>query len=88
MGSRSITPRAPIQPQIVYVPQATTSVNETTSQTESEDSSVLSDEQKSETRSNNLLRRDRSRLGTILSGFRGVLGLSDDAPARKSLLGE
>ncbi len=91
MGSRSITPRAPTQPQIVYVPQNTsteTTVESSNTSSEAEDTTVLTDEQKSENRTQNLLRRDRSRIGTILSGFRGVLGLSDEAPSRKSLLGE
>ena len=95
MGSRSISPRAPTQ-QIVYVPQSTsvaeTSTESTSSSTSSgdtgESSTVLTDEQKSEVRTQNLLSRDRSRLGTVLSGFRGILGLSNQAPSRKSLLGE
>ncbi len=45
-------------------------------------------EQEKETRKQSLLRRDRGRLGTILSSFRGILGLSDNTPVRKTLLGE
>lgn len=33
-------------------------------------------------------RRRRGRAGTIATSERGLLGLSDDAPHRKSLLGE
>ncbi|MGH6661223.1 MAG: hypothetical protein ACREB6_06765 [Rhodospirillales bacterium] len=33
-------------------------------------------------------RRRRGRAGTIATSERGLLGLSDDAPRRKSLLGE
>ncbi len=91
MGSRTVSPRAPTQPQIVYVPAQTTSTNTPSASDEnqsSETSSAVTDEQRSETRTQNLLQRDRSRFGTVLSGFRGVLGLSDNAPQRKSLLGE
>ena len=35
-----------------------------------------------------LLQRNRGRLGTILTGFRGILSPSEAQPRRKSLLGE
>lgn len=39
-------------------------------------------------RAENLLRRNRSRLGTVLTSFRGILAQSDLASSRKTLLGE
>jgi hypothetical protein len=35
-----------------------------------------------------LVRRNRGRLGTVLTSFRGVLGANDLTPYRKTLLGE
>ena len=91
MGSSKVSARAPA-PQIVYVPQAPV---QTISQAENTPTSTQSQTEQSDTpqaqserRSQSLLRRERSRLGTIISGFRGVLGLSDKTNQRKSLLGE
>ncbi len=45
----------------------------------------------SEARSQNLLRRNRGRFGTILTGFRGAFGRLDEqalSSKRKTLLGE
>jgi len=39
-------------------------------------------------REQNLLRRGRGTLGTIMNGFRGLLSQSNPANQRKSLLGE
>lgn len=51
-----------------------------------------SEEEKAEAvqkeREQNLLRRGRGTLGTVLSGFRGLLATSDQSNQRKSLLGE
>ena len=51
---------------------------------------VKTDEEIStEARTENLLRRSRGRLGTILTGFRGFLDSSKDKSSeRKTLLGE
>ena len=46
------------------------------------------EEIQSERRRENLLRRNRGRLGTVLTGFRGLLSLNDNATQRKNLLGE
>ena len=94
MGSITSRPSVPTQPQIVYVPapavktatQSQTVSN--TAQDETEQDNTQSDSQiASEVRRENLLRRDRGRLGTILSGFRGFF-TSSESNTRKTLLGE
>lgn len=75
---------APVQTVYVPVPAVSTLIPETSSPTPT-------DEQiKTQNRTDNLLRRVRGTIGTVLTGFRGVLGLKNDtnAPARKNLLGE
>lgn len=58
---------------------------EKTTETNSEDASKDTSKQ----RSDNLLRRQRGRFGTVLTGFRGVLSQkSDSSNSRKTLLGE
>lgn len=42
----------------------------------------------SQEREKNLLSRSRSRIGTILTGFRGILAPKDTDAQRKTLLGE
>ena len=46
------------------------------------------EEQISAEKAENLLRRNRSRLGTVLTSFRGILGQNNIAAPRKILLGE
>ena len=79
MGSISGRPKSPSQPvqQVIYVPQNPAS--EPSGPTEKE---VL------EARAENVLKRSRSRLGTVLTGFRGILSENDLAVPRKTLLGE
>lgn len=96
MGSITKAPTAPAPaptPVYYYVPTtpsptpgADTGTN-TGTNTGSGDTPTTPAQDK-EAREQNLLRRDRGRLGTILSSFRGILGLSDNTPARKTLLGE
>lgn len=88
MGSLSSRPSVPSQPQVVYMPQAVSSP--TATQTTSSKSEVISDksESASETRSESLLRRNRGRLGTIKTGFSGLLSSIDSSAQRKTLLGE
>ena len=45
-------------------------------------------EEAAETRRASLLRRDRSRFGTVVTGFRGLLSQSTNNTPRKTLLGE
>ena len=81
INSRSRTPA--VQP---YVPVVTTSTTTPTAET----TPVKTDaEIATEARTENLLRRSRGRLGTILTGFRGFLDSSkDQSSERKTLLGE
>ncbi len=80
MGGLSGSPKAPSQPktQIVYVPSVTSPSTET----------GTNQEETLQERANNVLQRSRGRLGTVLSGFRGVLTQSDMTVQRKTLLGE
>jgi hypothetical protein len=84
MGSltKSVKAPTPAPVQTVYVPAP--AVSTPTPETPT-------DEQiKTQNRADNLLRRVRGTIGTVLTGFRGVLGLKNDtnAPTRKNLLGE
>lgn len=83
MGSINSRPKAPaVQPYVpISVPSVTTSVTAEPVKTESEIAA--------EGRKESLLRRNRGRFGTILTGFRGFLDKSSRAEtASKTLLGE
>ncbi len=88
MGDITGRPKTP-SPQVVYVPQYTssTSAPTTTDNTQNEEAQELTPEKQ---REKNLLSRPRSRIGTILTSFRGILSPSETqaASARKTLLGE
>ena len=84
MGSISSRPKTP-EPQVVYVPA--TSSTPTVSTSTDDDSTPTTEERARETRTQNLLQRNRGRFGTILNGFRGVLSTSSSSQ-RKTLLGE
>lgn len=92
MGSISSAPRAPAQPQIVYVPapapSTTTTSPNTSSQTDDETNTPSDEEVAAEVRQQNLLQRSRGRLGTILTGFRGIFTSPSENSSRKTLLGE
>jgi hypothetical protein len=47
-----------------------------------------SPEETAKTRAENVLRRSRSTIGTVLTSFKGILGENNAIPQRKSLLGE
>lgn len=83
MGSFSGRSKAPSQPvqQVIYVPS-------TSYETPPTSTGEASEEEKLQARAENVLKRSRSRLGTILTGFRGVLSQSDLISPRKTLLGE
>ncbi len=76
MGKLVKSPKAPALPvqQIVAVAEPVA-----TGRTE---------EEKAAARVEEILRRSRSRLGTVLNGFQGVLSQSEAAAPRKTLLGE
>lgn len=80
MGSLSGRSKAPSQPvqQVIYVPTAT----EIPTTTEPSEEETLKE------RAENVLKRSRSKLGTVLTGFRGVLSQNDLVAPRKTLLGE
>ncbi len=83
MGLLSGSTKSPSRPvqQIIYVPTPTqTTTAPTTSQPTEQETLEL--------RAENVLKRSRSRLGTVLTGFRGVLSQNDLVSPRKTLLGE
>jgi hypothetical protein len=80
MGDITARPKAP-KPQTVYVPQY---VYTPTPSANTNDPEPTAEQQ----REKNLLSRSRSRLGTILTGFRGILAPSESENQRKTLLGE
>lgn len=89
MGSLTSRPSVPSQPQVVYVPQPVAATPAPAEDTTASDT-PSAEEVASEARTQSLLDRERSRFGTVLTSFRGLLGLSDnnDTSQRKTLLGE
>lgn len=91
MGDITGRPKTP-SPQVVYVPQYVYE-NKPSANTSAQESAPSSSENPSETtpaqqREKSLLGRSRSRVGTILTGFRGILAPIETAAPRKTLLGE
>ncbi|MBL4804583.1 MAG: hypothetical protein JKY71_06925 [Alphaproteobacteria bacterium] len=93
MGSLASRPKVPtsvanVQP--VYIQQAATpTTSPTPNETPSAEEQAAADAKTaSEARSTSLLGRDRSRFGSILTGFRGLLGTTENAQRRNTLLGE
>lgn len=82
MGSLSGRSKAPSQPvqQVVYVPAPTTTPTEQVPEPTQEETLT--------NRAENILRRSRSRLGTVLTGFQGILSQNDLVAPRKTLLGD
>lgn len=89
MGSLTKRPKIPKQvmpaPTIQYLPAPAPSESTPSSQEQ-----ATEEERRAEARKESLLRRTRGRLGTVFTGFRGLLNPNDGAEAqgRKSLLGE
>jgi hypothetical protein len=87
-------PKAPQTqtPKVVYVPAASSGTDAPTSSTSANSGAdagtAQTEAEMLQARAENLLRRNRSRLGTVLTGFRGVLAPNDLAAQRKTLLGE
>lgn len=79
MGGISSRPKTP---QIKYVVK-TVNTSDTTSASDTSDSDVAA-----EVREDDLLRRQRGRGGTVLTGFRGLSTAEDKTAGRKTLLGE
>ncbi len=90
MGSLTSGPKLPApQPQQVFVPQPSSAPSTPApAQTPSETAQEAQQETDTEIRRQNLLGRERSRFGTVQTSFRGLLGLAENAPQRKTLLGE
>ncbi|HEU4838809.1 MAG TPA: hypothetical protein VFS88_05295 [Micavibrio sp.] len=86
MGDITDRPKAP-KPQVVYVPQYVhTPAAPAGGTTNNNDNETPATE--GQQREKTLLSRSRSRLGTILTGFRGILAPSENENQRKTLLGE
>lgn len=83
MGSVTSRPKAPpaVQQQS-FVNTQTPPSQETVTPIEPNPEEI------SKTRVENILRRSRSTLGTVLTSFRGILSDNNALPQRKSLLGE
>jgi len=81
MGDISGRPKAPSEPQYIYVPQY---VSPSTPAVPESEPTPTPEQQ----REKSLLSRGRSRLGTILTGFRGILAPTQGESQRKTLLGE
>lgn len=90
MGDITDRPKAPKQqvvyvPQYVYTPTTPSTGGGTTNNNDTDSDGTETPEQQ---REKNLLSRTRSRLGTVLTGFRGILAPTETQSARKTLLGE
>lgn len=81
MGNVKNAPKAPAT-QIVYVPQPVYNTPASGDGTNIDTGEAIAQQ-----REKNLLSRSRSTLGTILTGFRGILTPAGD-DQRKTLLGE
>ena len=94
MGDITGRPKAPSQ-QVVYVPQyvypetGSGGSSDVGSGTKSNTGETPDAPTQAEQREKNLLGRSRSRIGTILTGFRGILAPNSHTDStRKTLLGE
>lgn len=92
MGSITSHPAIPAAAQTVYVPVYTpTSTTTPAAITTTTDNSTSAPEPSTaaSVKNNNLLERSRGVLSTVVTGFRGLLSdTNNDAPQRKTLLGE
>ena len=87
MGDITGRPKAPAQ-QVVYVPQYVYETPSTGSGTSGSGTETPDTPTVAEQREKNLLSRSRSRLGTVLTSFRGILAPKETDAQRKTLLGE
>ena len=85
MGSLTSRPKVPKaqSPQIVYMPAPVASLP-----TGNDNNAQNADQEEAAMREKNLLTASRSRLGTVTTSFRGLLGLANTSGQRKTLLGE
>ncbi len=89
MGDITGRPKTP-SPQVVYVPQYvyTTPTTSNTATTDTSTTTATPEQEQAEQREKSLLSRSRSRVGTVLTGFRGILAPAESNGQRKTLLGE
>ena len=87
MGSLSSRPKAPTQPQVVFVPQTPTTPAPTAVKPASTQNTDMPQDM-IEAREDDLLRRQRGQSGTVRTGFRGLVANAAAANERKTLLGE
>ena len=87
MGDISGRPKTPFQ-QVVYVPQYVYASHAPEPAGGGATSDPAAPDTPEQQREKNLLSRSRSRAGTILTGFRGILAPADGTGQRKTLLGE
>jgi hypothetical protein len=85
MGNARNRPKAP-SPQVIYMPQPVYQTPDTGTDTPDAGSDPTPTPEQQ--REQSLLSRNRSRLGTILTGFRGLLTPIEQNNQRKTLLGE
>lgn len=97
MGSLSSRPKVPANtaPQVVFVPSSTntgTVAASASSQSTGGDTGSAAEGNdagnSAESRTESLLRRNRGRLGTVLTGLSGVLNPVRSEGQKKTLLGE
>lgn len=79
----SLTSRPKVTPVSVSSAASTSASTPVTAPTEADPAEIAT------TRAENILRKNRGVIGTVLTSFRGLLGGADSAqPQRKTLLGE
>lgn len=87
MGDITGRPKAPEQ-QVVYVPQYVYESPAPNTGGEGGSGDTPTTPTVAQQREKNLLSRGRSRLGTVLTSFRGILAPKETDAQRKTLLGE
>ena len=92
MGSLSSRPKIKPSPQVVYVPAPAAgplpSPTAPAAPSSPSPANPASDRPAVTDRTEGLLMRDRGRFGTVLTGFKGLLSLTQNVQPRKNLLGE
>ncbi len=84
----AVAPSSPPPPPISVSTPVTQSISSAPDSTATAVEGSSEEQTQSKARADNLLRRSRGRLGTVLTGFSGFLSQNAAPSARKSLLGE
>lgn len=87
MGSLISRPKSPAV-QTVYVPQSAPVVTEAAVEATATEAAPDPAQEAAAARKKSLLARERGRFGTVQTGFRGLLALTQNNQQRKTLLGE